>query len=185
MRNLLLSSSRHKPPRRSQRSQAFSFTFTSFCSRKGTFGSARPSLEVLPLSRLRKTGTPEDSHISWCPVISCCKGNKTPKLLCIAYKGLSDPFPVTSPSSLPGLQPRVLLAVPASEALDLLSPLLRKLLPQDIPQFNPCPTPSHHLSLSCNDTFSKWPSLTTHLLFHLQTFSITFSHFLSKEIIGT
>ena len=98
MRNLLRSSSHRKPPGRgSRRSQAFSCTFTSFCSRKGTFDW--PSLEVLPLSRLRKTGTPDDSPISWCPVVSCCKGNKTPKLLCIAYKGLSDPLPVTSPSS--------------------------------------------------------------------------------------
>ena len=111
MRNLLRSSSHRKPPGRgSRRSQAFSCTFTSFCSRKGTFDW--PSLEVLPLSRLRKTGTPDDSPISWCPVVSCCKGNKTPKLLCIAYKGLSDPLPVTSPSSplsSPGHCPPILV----------------------------------------------------------------------------
>lgn len=147
--------------------------FSSFYSRIGT--SDWPSLEVAPLSKLRKNGAPDYSPIRWCPVISQWKQDKT-KNSFPQPTGYKWPNPGHLPilisllsSSLTMLQPHALLTIPASKLLCLLFPLPRKPFPRA------SSGSSHAQLLSSPKTQLQWHllerlSLTTYLfLFYLQT----------------
>lgn len=110
---------------RSGRPQAFLFTSSSFCSRKGIIDWS--SLEVAPLSRLRETRTADtvaSAGAWWFPT---AKENKAPAVLSTVYKGLSSPVPATSPCCLP--PSLCVLAVPVSELWEGLFLLLESSSP--------------------------------------------------------